>query len=240
MMDNKFTYNYYRDLLTTLKTNNYNFIFFEEINKYQNSKYILLRHDVDFDIDKSIKIANIENEFGVKSTYFFLLNSDFYNIHHINNTKKILSILSMGNRISIHFDIGNYPNSDNKILLKHISKEISFFKDLFDVDINIISFHRPDKNVLTEKINLNIDHTYMSKYSKLIKYLSDSMKQMPEGDFIEIISLKAYNQIQLLIHPIWWNDNVTSAQCDYKNFINNKINNIRYEISRNSSIFEKD
>ena len=198
---------------------------------------MLLRHDIDFDLDKALRIAEIENKFGVNSTYFFLANSEFYNILHFNNTKKILRILAMGNRISIHFDISNYPQSDDEELTHHLSKEISYFKDLFGVDINIVSFHRPDENALMDKLNFNVCHTYMAKFSELIKYISDSMKCMKEGDLIEIVSSQKYKQIQLLIHPFWWNHNYTNPKVDYDSFIEKKLNSLIIEISNNSKIF---
>ncbi len=225
--------------MLTIKRNNYNFIFFDEIDQYKKSKFVLLRHDVDFDLDKAVRMAKFEHELGVKSTFFFLLNSDFYNIHHYNNAEKILSILELGNKISIHFDVGNYPKAKGQKILAHLSKEISFFQDLFKTKINIISFHRPDTNVLMEKIKINIDHTYMAKYSKKIKYLSDSMKKMPEGDLIDLISKKNYNKIQLLIHPFWWNNRNTNPQSDYENFIEYKLQSIKDEISNNSKIYKK-
>lgn len=232
-----FTYNYYRQLLTELYEN-YEFIFFDELDAHKKSKFIILRHDIDFDIDKTLKIANIEKEHSVKSTYFFLLNSEFYNIHHFSNINKLQKILEMGHRISIHFDVNNYPDIGNEEISAYVDKEIGYFKDLFNVDVKIISFHRPDDNVLMNKINLGIDHTYMNKYAQSIRYLSDSKKKMKEGDFIKIAKSSKYNQIQLLLHPIWWNETLTDAQSDYQNFIRRKMNNIKAEISANSKIFK--
>ena len=238
-MNNRFTFDYYKKLMTSIIENDYKFIFFNEIKNYNELKYVILRHDIDFDIVKALKFANLEYELGIKSTYFFLLNSEFYNINNIKNTIIINKIIEMGHRVSIHFDVANYPSISNDQLLHHISKEISFFKDLFNININIISFHRPDENVLMEKITLNINHTYMPKYSRSIKYLSDSKKKMPEGDLIEIMQSNKYKQMQLLIHPIWWNEHYSKPQFDYESYLNKKLKSLKHEIVLNSKIYKR-
>ena len=65
------------------------------------------------------------------------------------------------------------------------------------------------------------------------------MKNMPEGDLIEIVSTKNYRNIQLLIHPFWWNDTITKPQLDYENFIKSKLQSIKNEISNNSKIYKE-
>tara|TARA_B100002052_G_C15845745_1_gene582428 strand:+ start:351 stop:1073 length:723 start_codon:yes stop_codon:yes gene_type:complete len=237
-MNKKFTYGYYKKLLKTFLDKKMNFIFFDELDDFSDEKFILLRHDIDFDIDKALKMAILENSMSVKSTYFFLHNSEFYNLYHMDNVNKIKNLMSLGHKISLHFDPCNYGDSADKEIKEHCSKEIKYFSNLFDVEINIVSFHRPQKNVLNGQIEIN--NTYMPKYAKSIKYISDSMKKMHEGDFIEMASLGNHKQLQLLIHPIWWNDTETTPQQDYDNFLERKYKKITDEISKNSKIFKVD
>ena len=53
--------------------------FYKEINKlgqtltfneFNGQKCFLIRHDIDFDLEKAYKIAKIENAIGIKATYF--------------------------------------------------------------------------------------------------------------------------------------------------------------------------
>ena len=79
-----FTFDYYKILLRSFLNNGYEFVFFDEIDKIKNpeSKIVLLRHDIDFDPSKSLELSSLENDLGINSTYFFMLNSNFYNIHN--------------------------------------------------------------------------------------------------------------------------------------------------------------
>ena len=62
----KFTYDSYRYLLKLLREHGY------EICSYHNwrdvSKSVILRHDIDYNLEKAVDIACIENELGVSST----------------------------------------------------------------------------------------------------------------------------------------------------------------------------
>ena len=236
-----FTIDYYKILLQSFLDNGYEFIFFDEIDKIKNaeSKIVLLRHDIDFDPSKALELSSIENHFGINSTYFFMLNSNFYNIHNIKTLDTINELINNGHRIGVHFDEASYKESvKSKSLSKFIIKEINFFEELLKTKTKIISFHRPASNILLNEINIPIKHTYEEFYTKDIKYLSDSRKEMPEGDFIEMINGSSFNKIQLLIHPIWWNKKYCSPEKDYMRFIKKKNIEIRLEISDNSNIYD--
>ncbi|MFW6195838.1 MAG: hypothetical protein ACOC5D_00755 [Thermoplasmatota archaeon] len=236
----RFTFQYYEKLLETLKQNGYKFIFFEDLDKIQKQeeKIVLLRHDIDFDVHQAKKICEIEKEYDVKSTYFFLLNSKFYNIHNSETYEIINQIIDEGNELGIHFDEKSYEYSSNSDLNNFIRKEMNFFEQLFDKEINIVSFHRPTSNVLLNKIDLPVPHTYEDKYAGEVKYLSDSKRQFREGDLIDIIDSNKYNKLQLLIHPIWWNQEKISSQEIYDEFVKRKVIELKNEISDNSSIYQ--
>ena len=238
----QFTYEYYEELLKALIDNDYQFIFFndfEEINE-KDKKIILLRHDVDFDPFKAKNICKIEKKYNVQSTYFFMLNSKFYNIHNIEIYNILKEIIEEKNHVGIHFDEASYTYSNSDELTNFIKKEIGFFEELLNQKIKIISFHRPTDNVLLNKIKIPIFHTYQEIYAKKTKYLSDSKKMMKEGDFIDIINSGKYDKIQILIHPFWWNNKRTDPQSDYNEYVKMKTYELKKEISNNSKIYRFD
>ena len=73
----EFTYAAYRNLITELKQTNYQFCgYFDYAGK---EKSVIMRHDIDYCLEQSVKMAQIEQEEGISSTYFVLLKTDFYN-----------------------------------------------------------------------------------------------------------------------------------------------------------------
>ncbi len=73
-----------------------------------DKRYLIIRHDVDETIESAIKMARYENIHGLKSTYFLLHGTPYF-----NNTPKFkeycLEIKSLGHDIGLHNDaIGIY------------------------------------------------------------------------------------------------------------------------------------
>ena len=58
-----------------------------------------MRHDVDFCTASALKIAKIENKLKIKSIYFFLVNTSFYNLHYHKHYNNVCKILDFGHKI---------------------------------------------------------------------------------------------------------------------------------------------
>ena len=85
---------------------------------------LILRHDIDFDIKAAYEIALIEHEINVKSTFFFLLRGDFYNLINSENYDLVKKIESLGHKISLHYDIEIYTDPKKELIA-----EIKIFED---------------------------------------------------------------------------------------------------------------
>ncbi len=53
----------YRRLLELLRSKGYPFCFYDEADQYEKS--VILRHDVDFTIEKAVEMAEIEHEISI-------------------------------------------------------------------------------------------------------------------------------------------------------------------------------
>ena len=82
-----FSYDEYKLILEALKTKKKTF---EDALK---GDFTILRHDVEFNIDRAKKIGVIDNEHGIKSTFFFQVISSAYNPFSVKNKAKILSLI---------------------------------------------------------------------------------------------------------------------------------------------------
>lgn len=188
----------YESFLHSIISHSYEFVYFSELNKPYDQ--LILRHDIDFDVLLALEMARIEYELGIKASYFFLLTNDSYNPLSKVNHDAIHKIKSLGHQISIHFDPMNY--SDYQSGFKN---EKQLFEMSFNTNLDIISLHRPNDFFQNhnEKIG-QCDHTYMAKYSKEIKYFSDSTGLFRYGHPFESEAFQSKRSIHLLIHPIWW------------------------------------
>ena len=215
-----FTYKAYENLISIAKENAYVFCKYgEETGK---SKTIILRHDIDFSIDKAYEMALYENRIGIVSTYFVLLTTGFYNVFLAENYKKVKEIMQMGHQIGLHFDEQNYQNDigNPEAIEGHIQREMRILKELFELDELLFSYHRPSKRILNA--NLSIDgmiNSYNDTYFKQYKYLSDSRKHWREP-VLDIIKNGMYSNIHILTHPFWYNREEISMKESLKMFLN--------------------
>ena len=171
--------------------------FTDNIQKKNN---LIVRHDIDFDVNLAKKIAIIEHELGIASTFFFLLRSPFYSVLEKDNFESIRFIKELGHEISIHFDSTNYDDIESGVFF-----ELSLFRELFSVDPKIISIHRPDKIFIDNKIDLKgVSHTYEPKFFHDMKYIADSRGSFRYGHPFETKEYLNHQTIHLCIHPIWW------------------------------------
>ena len=188
----------YRDFLLSLKEKEFEFVFFDGLSKEYGQ--ILLRHDIDFDTSLANQMAIIENELGIKATYFFLMKSDFYNVFSAKDYQNILAIRALGHKISLHFDPLVYDDFSFGLLV-----EARMFKTLFDEDISIISLHRPNEFFKQHNQSIfGIEHTYQAKYFHKIKYFADSTGEWRFGHPFDSEEYAAGKTLHILIHPIWW------------------------------------
>lgn len=212
----------------------YKFKFFDE--KINKSGDILLRHDVDYDTDYALYLAKINNKLGIKSTFFFLLRSEFYNLISKKNILILNSIEKLGAKIGLHFNESIY----NKAIKNNFLKEIKILQQYLKNKINIISFHRPVKNLINfNKKYYGFNHTYMNKFSKEIIYFSDSQNKFRFGNPVNSLEYKDNMSMQILLHPIWWKfDFNKNSNYKFKKYLNNYSIKLKKELSENSKIFK--
>lgn len=113
-----FTLQKYIQLLKCLIKANYAFQTFEQFIKNPLSRVIILRHDVDRIPINSLRIARIENQLGICSSFYFRI------VKESNNPKIIKQITNLGHEIGYHYE-------DLTLVKGNVSKGIdSFYKNL--------------------------------------------------------------------------------------------------------------
>ena len=192
-----FDYKFYSMLLDKFKKNGFSFSYFDNLN----DKCCILRHDIDVSPKLALDMAKLEYKLDVKSTYFFMVRSPFYNIFSRANDFIVRQIIGMGHNIGLHYDEGYYSKSVS--LQELVDSEILMLEKNFDTKINVVSFHQPSEKIINNFIKIKQINTYDRDYFGNIKYISDSNMVFKEN-IIDIITSGEHSKIQLLIHPIWW------------------------------------
>jgi hypothetical protein len=99
MRDRDFTFKIYKKLLLEFHNQHYEIVpFCDYIEKHPSEKLVILRHDVDKNPGNALKCAEIEEENGIRSTYYFRI------VKESCNPDIIRKIESMGHEIGYHYE----------------------------------------------------------------------------------------------------------------------------------------
>ena len=198
-----FTYKDYQALIGLLRENGYAFSSY--VNYPGKGKCVILRHDIDYSLEQAVKLARIEKDLGVRSTYFVLLSSDFYNPASSSSYRYLHEILDLGHDIGLHFDETAY--SYERFGMEYfIRKEARILSDLIDVNINSFSLHRPNHFSLETEIRIpGLINSYGEEFFHGFKYLSDSRRRWREP-VEEIIEKGVFEKLHILTHAFWYHE----------------------------------
>lgn len=211
--------------------NGYRFSDFHNFD--EDEKICILRHDVDLSVDDALKIAELENNMGIKSTYYVLLNTEFYNLQYKPTCDKIKNIIELGHKIGLHFDAKLYDGMDSKDLINALKNEMETLSLLTSSKIESFSIHRPTKEEIESDIQLDgFINTYNQKFFKKFKYISDSRMRWRESPE-EVIECGKYLQLQVLTHPIWYKEENADISTVLKNFLDKKSDEIYNRLKDN-------
>jgi hypothetical protein len=195
--------NYQRLLQIAKKT--FCFNFFGEANN--NSKNILLRHDIDHSVERAVILARIEAEEKIKSTYFIYLHSEMYSIFEKETLLQLKEILSLGFKFGLHFDGSFYCMKNENEIMNNITFEREILEKLLNTNIEVISFHAPQfenslVNIRQESF-CGMINAYAESIRNNYEYISDSNGYWRFKRLEEVL-LVSPNNLHILIHPIWW------------------------------------
>ena len=204
-----FSYDSYRHMLTRLRDFGYEFHFFDDAEDLLESgiPFVLLRHDIDLALHYASALAEIEEQLGIRSTFFIQVRGDFYNPFCDVESQIIANLIATGHRIGLHFDCGLYPvDTSPEDVAGFCFRERQLLETWFDIDVQVASFHRPSKRVLSadDSITGGLPHTYLPIYTKNITYCSDSTGEWRFGHPLDLQATTERRPLQLLVHPIWW------------------------------------
>lgn len=230
----EFTYNAYKDLISLLRNNNYSFASYHNYSNFD--KCVIMRHDIDYSLDKAVYLARIEQDVGIRSTYFVLISSPFYNIVSNEAKRKIDIILNAGHEIGLHFDELNYTEQyyqDIGGMENAIFQEIELTEKILGEKIKSVLMHRPSKQTLQADYNLgDIKNSYGKEFFDEFKYVSDSRRRWREN--VEKIVISGdYNRLHILTHAFWYNIEEKDIKQTISAFIDCAGNERYYDLNCN-------
>ncbi|MCR5687793.1 MAG: hypothetical protein K6G58_07230 [Lachnospiraceae bacterium] len=222
----EFTYRGYERLLNKLISLDYEF---SDYRSWEDKKRsVILRHDIDYDVTKALRLAELEAGInGVSSTYFVLLTSDLYNVFSKETNEMLRSIADMGHGIGLHFDEKRYEGIGLGRLADKIRQEAEILSDVLGTGIDTVSMHRPRKELLDAALAIpGMINSYSPVFFNEFKYVSDSRRRWRED--IDAVTEAGYDRLHILTHAFWYNEEEIGIEDSVESFVND-ANRCRYE-----------
>jgi hypothetical protein len=201
MTECDFTYKHYiKTLEKASKT--HAFYTFGNFPRHPESSFILLRHDIDAQTTKALKMAKINHDLGIPATFFVRIHGP-YNPFRQPSYEIILEIAKLGHEIGLHYEPMFYIKH-NLPVKATVLFEIELLNRMFKMQIKSIAPHQPSLTKLDlDDVKEKFNDPYLPRFFRKIKYISDSNKRWREGCMCKWIGKS--EKIQIAIHPHWWN-----------------------------------
>ena len=240
-----FSYNEYKNIIELVK-NHLPIVDFGEVTEDMD-KFCVLRHDIEFSIDRAYELAKIEKDLGVVSTYTVQVRNNTYNALSEKNIDLIKRIKDLGHHIGLH---QNPPVMEMEQLGRYILTDINILQHFYGFEIDRFAFHRPKKEYLSSYITLeNKINCYDKKFfhyfdgdkpEKLnVLYLSDSNHKWKFGYPLDF-DFSKINKLQLLTHPYSWTEDGADNYGNYLSLIRERNKELLYSMDTETNTFPKE
>lgn len=205
-----FSFDDYREIIRIIKASKRHANYADALGR---ESFVIMRHDVEYSVERAYELARVEQSMDFVSTYFFQWTNNSYNILSRRNLDMIKDMHERGQHIGLHFALNGM--TDMAEIRKRIRKEVDILSEMFGFSIKEFSIHRPSKDVLRENIKLDgILNAYQDDFFTFaeqvtedtpvaVKYMSDANHIWRYG-YPDEKNITEHAKVQILTHPFAW------------------------------------
>jgi hypothetical protein len=198
-MSDSFTHDWYQEFLAECRRHG-NPIPLREVETAACPQ-IILRHDVDFTLEAAWELSRVEERAGVRSTYFVLLTSHYYNPASSRGRWILRDLARRGFEVGLHFDPVVYEDSGIDDLAEQFDAERRFLRALAGDEVRSVTIHCPTSHGLYPMFP-GVVNAYDPRWFGPDRYLSDSLRRWRRNPIDFVRSAAALGRVQVLTHPL--------------------------------------
>lgn len=238
-----FSFEDYREILRIIKSTGLQAGYKEALGR---DRFIIMRHDVEYSVERAYDLSRVEESMDFTSTYFFQWTNNSYNILSRKNMDMLKDMHERGHVIGLHYALNGM--TDMNQVRGQIVKEMDILSEMFGFKVDIFSVHRPSKDVLRENIKLpGILNAYQDDFFTFaeniteetpvaVKYMSDANHIWRYG-YPDKKNILAYDKVQILTHPFAWTKAGYDNLDNYKHLVKEKTQEVIHSIDNECKDF---
>lgn len=218
-----FTFENYQGLIKLAKNKGFQFILHKDEFVCER-KDVIWRHDVEFEPDYALRMAQIEHDEGVGATYFFQLHSPYYNTLDPHYRDVFLKIKDLGHHVGLHFDSAYWGITSEEQLNGYIKIDKDYLEKNLNVEIDTFSFHNttPLTQSCLEYKYGGLINVYSSYFKEHYDYCGDSLGYWRFDRLEDRLNDDSIKHLQVLTHDGNWNDEVLSPRKRFAKLMNDR------------------
>lgn len=214
--------------------------------------FVIMRHDIEFSIERAYALSLVESEEDFRSTYFVQLTNDSYNALSGRGLKMLRDMNERGHHIGLHYHV--HGQSDRVLVRDGVRDELRILSEMLGVKVDCYSFHRPKKEIYYYDISIpGAINAYSKEFFTYaenitddtvldVKYIADSKHRWNYG-YPDYETLMRHPKVQLLIHPFSWTEEGYDNFRNFSHLIDEKrgylIETLTDEFQRFSEVKEQ-
>jgi hypothetical protein len=201
----------------------------------QGARIVILRHDVDRKMMNALRMANLEHEMGIHSTYYF-------RYPHTFKPDIIKQIYNLGHEVGYHYEVLSKTRGDVHQAHEMFQRELRKFREL--CEIKTICMHGSplssyDNRNLWQKYDFMslglVGDAYLSFQGNEIQYFSDTGRSWQNkhnmrdyltsnasrnsvtstDQLIRLIRSEEIFSMYIVVHPERWSSNIGEWAVQY-------------------------
>ena len=230
-----FTLDNYQRLIRIAKDQGFEFILHKD-PFVSERKDVIWRHDVEFSPAIALRMAQIEYDENVRSTYFWQLHANYYNTASSYFIGILRKIHDLGHHIGLHFDshFWNIQGSDE--LEKFIRLDSDYLESVMDrigvkENLDVFSFH--NTNSFTRSCEEyqygGLVNVYSSYFKERYDYCGDSTGIWRFDRLEDRLFDSNIRHLQVLTHDGMWSEEAISPHLRIMNCIQNEAERMKTE-----------
>lgn len=170
----------------------------ENLDRLFNYQNVFWRHDVDYDLECAVKMAEFEKERGIRATYYFRGMSCEYSPFSHEYAKTMHRVFELGHRIGVHVDL-LMPREYEVATMQVV---VAYNQQCAPVSCKangVFSLHAPPHSALWRDYP-GLAHAMSPDWAGL--YLADSRGVFRSDPFDFLKNRRG--RVQINLHPEWW------------------------------------
>ncbi|HVG22641.1 MAG TPA: hypothetical protein VND45_00685 [Thermoanaerobaculia bacterium] len=170
--------------------------------------FCILRHDVDYSPRAALRLAEQENERGVRATYFLLAGTGYYNLLAPEHAHVARALVAMGHEVGLHYDVRFFKPFAKEEWPRLLRAQAALLGELAGEAVTSIAMHQPGlhgEDPFGGK-ELGFVNAYDERFTRAMTYVSDSCRAWRDGAWSMLTSGELPQRLQLALHPINWGE----------------------------------